>query len=851
MLKRNLWKLTLSLAIVLWAVSSLLPLNDRPFEEYVVDEATGEQVEFSALIREATGRIESGQAPSLFVALKQIGTERDVDLAKFFPHLDLGDVRNIERRNAILLDHLLKESKGRLQLGLDLRGGVAFTLEVDEAALAEVPVEAREEKLTKAIEIIGDRINGLGVAEPIIRPVGDNRIEVQLPNVNTRDNPEVVDSVKRPARLDFRLVHPTLSPAMVPPGDVPPGYEIMTLENENRVTGAIETQELFVKRIPEMTGQGVADAFATVDEFGRFRIILQFTDEGAEDFARVTGAIAQESQRTGQVGFLAIVLDGKLYSAPSVRAAIPGGTAEISGSFSQREAFELANVLNNPLDLPLQVVNQYEVGPSLAADAVASGWLAFIIGVSLTAGFIVLFYTTGGLLAVFAMTVNVVIILGVMASIGATLSMPGIAGIVLTIGMSVDSNILIFERIREELRLGKSLSTALDAGFDKAFSAILDGNVTTLITAGIMILLGTGPVKGFGVTLAIGIFSTMFAALVISRMLLDWMINGMGVTRIRMISILNNTNYDFLKYARPAFIGSWLVVLIGVAAVIYKGGDVYGIDFTGGDEVSLQFNERIDLGEIRTVAASVGLDDLNIAYTQQIGGDAELLRLTTPFDQAGLLVAALQEAHPEAGFVLAGENRIGPSVGEEIQSNAIWAIFWSLLLVMAYIAFRFEFGYGIGAVVSTVHDVIITIGIFVLLGRQFNASMVAAILLIMGYSINDTIVIFDRIREELRLNPSGTLRAIVNRSLNLTLARTFVTGGTTFLTAIVLFLVAGGEVNDIALTLIIGVIVGTFSSLFIACPVFYWWHKGDRKHVEKHQDVAPTYEWTGASKASQ
>ncbi len=850
MFKRNLWKLTLSLAIVLWAVSSLVPLQDRPFDEYIKAEVSARPAEFNSLLKDAEDLHAARQAPSVFMALKTLAQERKIDLATYFPHLDLGDVRNLEKRNAILLDHLLKQSKGSLQLGLDLKGGVAFTLEVDPQALADVPVEARQEKLAKAIEIIGDRINGLGVAEPIIRAVGDSRIEVQLPGVNTKDNPEVVDSVKKPARLDFRLVHPTLRPGMVPPGQIPPGYEIMVLEDEAR-TGEVVSYEYFVKRIPEMTGESIADAYPATDELGRFRVVLRFTSEGARRFAEVTGMIAAEGQRAGREGQLAIVLDGKLYSAPTVRQQIIGDSAEITGRFTQREAEELANVLNNPLDLPLQIVEQYEVGPSLAADAVASGRLAFLIGVSLTALFIVGFYTTGGLLAVIAMSINVLVILGVMASIGATLSMPGIAGIVLTIGMSVDSNILIFERMREELKLGKSLPTALEAGFEKAFSAILDGNLTTLITAGIMIALGTGPVKGFGVTLAIGIFSTMFAALVISRLFLDWAINGVGVKRIRMMSILNNTNYDFLKYARPAFIGSWLVVAIGLGVVVYKGKEVYGIDFTGGDQVSLAFEKKVDLAEIRQIAADAGVTDLNISYTQQVGSDEEVLRLTTPFDLADPLVSALQAARPDAGFDLVGESRIGPSVGAEIQSNAAWAVFWSLLLILVYVAFRFEFGYGIGAVVSTIHDVVITIGIFVLLGRQFNASMVAAILLIMGYSINDTIVIFDRIREELKLNPNGTLRELINRSLNLTLARTFVTGGTTFITAIVLFTVAGGEVNDIALTLIIGVITGTFSSLFIACPVFYWWHKGDRKHVEKHHDVAPTYEWTGASKASQ
>ncbi len=853
MIKRNLWKLVLSFAIVAWAVATLYPLNDRPFAEYAKASSTAKSAEFAALIKEATDRTSaqsaSGQAPSVFVALKQIARERKLDLAQFFPDINLGDVKNLEKRNALLMDELLRLSKGKLQLGLDLKGGVAFTLEVDEAAAAAATSEGeREEKLAKAIDIIGNRINAFGVAEPIIRPVGKNRIEVQLPSISTKDNPEVVNAVKKPARLDFRLVHPFAMPGQVQ--DAPAGYEVMTLENELR-DGQIYSQDLFVKQIPEMTGEGVDTAYPTMDEYGRFKIILRFTADGKKSFAAVTGAIAENNQRTGRVGQLAIVLDGKLYSAPTVREEINSDSAEISGSFTQREAFDLANVLNNPLDLPLQVKEQFEVTPTLADDAISSGRLAFIISTLLTIGFVVFFYTVGGFVAAVGMSINVLVTLGVMSEFGATLSLPGIAGIVLTLAMSVDSNILIFERMREELALGKSLPTSLEAGFEKAWSAIIDSNLTTLIVAAIMIALGNGPVKGFGMTLAIGIFTTMFAAVVVSKLLLEALILPGTIKKLPMFSVLQNTKVDFLKYAKPAFIGSWVVVLIGVVVVAYKGREIYGIDFTGGDSVSLTFVQRIDSGVLRKTADEAGFRNSSFAYVTPIGTDVSTLKVTADFDKGKDLVTALQKALPQAKFEFAGESRIGPSVGEEIQWNALLSVFWALVLIGVYVAFRFEIGYGMGAVISTIHDLLMTIGLFVLFGRQFNASMVAAILLIAGYSINDTIVVFDRIREELRLNPTLSLTNVINRALNLTLSRTIITGGTTLLTAITLLVVTSGEVNDIAFTLLIGVITGTFSSLFIASPIFYWWHKGDRKHVEKHQDVKPTYEWTGASKASE
>lgn len=851
MLKRNLWKLALSFVIVLWAVLSLVPLTDRDVTSYISGQVETKETEFQGLLKKAVARFEEKKAPSVFIALRDIANEQRVDLARdYFPAVKMDpSLTNVGKRNNALLNHLLAESKGKLQLGLDLKGGVAVTLAVDDKDAANLGETEKAEKLNKAIEIIGQRVDGFGIAEPIIRAVGANRIEVQMPGINTRDNPEVLESIKKPARLSFHLVHPTRDPATAAPGDVPVGYEVKTQDYETR-EGRVVTREYFIKRVWEMDGRNVSDAYATMDEFGRYRVIIKFNQDGGREFAETTRRVAQLGRENGVEALLAIVLDGRLYSAPRVKEEISGGSAEITGDFSALEAQELANVLNNPLDVSLKVEEQYEVGPSLAADSVQSGKLAFIIGTACTALFIVGFYTSGGLLAVLAMALNVLIILGVMASIGATLSMPGIAGIVLTIGMSVDSNILIFERMREELKLGKSLSSALDAGFNKAFSAILDGNLTTLITAAIMIWLGTGPVKGFGITLAIGIFSTMFAALVISRVFLDVAINGGLVKKMPMFSILENTRYDFLKYARPAFIVSWLVVIIGAVTVIKKGDAIYGIDFTGGDQISLSFEKKLPVEEVRKVAAGLGVKELNVSYTRAIGADQEILRLVTDFDQAKPLVAGLQAAHPEAGFVLVGESRIGASVGEEIRNNAGWAIFWSLVLILVYVAFRFEIGYGIGAVVSTLHDVLMTIGVFVLLGREFNASMVAAILLIVGYSINDTIVVFDRIREELRLDPHTKLRELINRSLNLTLSRTIITGGTTFLTAIVLATVAGGEINDLAVTLIIGVITGTFSSLFIASPIFYWWHKGDRAHVEKSHDVKPLYDWDVGAKVS-
>ena len=848
MLKRNLWKLTLSFAIGLWAVWTLLPLNDRPFPEYAKSQAHAKTAEFAALLKEASARTASKQAPSDFVALKQIAKETKNDLSQYYPNLDLGDVKNIERKNNILLDHLLKESKARLQLGLDLKGGVAFTLEADEKSLAELPEYQRKEKLSKAIQIITDRVNGLGVAEPLIRPIGANRIEVQLPGVNTKDNPEVVDSVKKPARLDFCLVHPTLEPKAGV--ETPPGYEILSLEHEGR-TGEIAVEEVFVKQRPEMSGDVLEGAHARPDQYGKPEIILSFTSDGKKRFAEVTRDIAQNNQRSGHTGRLAIILDGKLYSAPTVREEINSSTAQITGTFTDRQALELANVLNNPLDVPLQVKEQYEVGPSLAEGAIASGKTATYVGIGLVAAFMIGYYSLAGLIAVISVTLNIVIVLGVLAMLGATLTMPGIAGIVLTVGMAVDAHILIFERMREELALGKTLVNAFHAGHDKAFTTIVDANLTTFITSGLMIVFGTGPVKGFGITITIGIFSTMFTALIVSQMLLEFVIFTGFMKRMIMLNLLGSPKWDFVKRGRVFFIASWVIVLVGVIGVVVKGHKIYGIDFAGGDVVNMSFTQKIDTDKLQSVTDKAKLGEIMAAYQIPIGTGMEVLNIQTENGKADQVVDAVTKAFPDAGLKVVGKSTIGPSIGKEIQWNALMSIGLAILGIMIYVAFRFEIGYGIGAVVSTVHDVLMTVGIFVLAGRQFTAPMVGAILLIVGYSINDTIVVFDRIREELKNNPNLKLSEVINLATSRVFARSILTSLTTFLAALALYIFGGGVINDLAFTFLVGIVTGTFSSIFIASPIFYWYHKGDRTHVEKHQDVKPTYEWTGSSKASE
>jgi len=836
-----LWKFLLTAAIIFWCVMSITPLQDRPFEDYIVGQVTAEQAEFADVLQRAEARVEAGDSPTLFIGLRDLGVQEEIDYAKFFPQINVADISNQNKRNDILLKHILQTAQSQLRLGLDLKGGVGVTLMIDDSAQEGLSTAEQAEQLQNAIEIMAERLDGMGVAEPVIRARGNDAIEIQLAGLSTKDNPEVIESVKKPARLEFRMVHPDLTPDTTPTNRYPVGYEVLTEDIEDRRSGESFVRRHFVKLIPEATGEIVEDAFASQTQSGGFQINLVMTGEGSDIFRQVTERMVGEP--------LAIVLDGKLYSAPTIQAVL-SKNAQITGSFSQREAIELSNVLNNPLAVELRVDEMYEVGPTMAEGARESSVNAAQWGAILVIAFMILYYFLGGLVAVLSAIVNVIIVLGVLASLGATLTLPGVAALVLTLGMGVDANILIFERLREELRAGKSIKNATAGAFDKVTSTIVDANVTTLITASILIWLGTGPVKGFGITLAIGICASIFCALVVTRFIIDFLVHRVGVSKILGLDLFPEQKLDFFQFRKPAFIASWLLVLAGAISVVVHHDNILGKDFTGGDEMTVNYSQQLDADDIMRVVEEQELGDVTVLYQSLIGEDREVLKIQTPFDQARPTLEILQAAFPNAGLEEAGINQIGASVSKNIQWNALISVICALGGILLYVALRFEVGYGVGAVVATIHDVLMTIGIFVLFGEmglfvsgQFTAPMLAAILMIVGYSINDTIVVFDRIREELELNPGTDLRSIINLAISRVFSRSLLTSITTLLAATSLYIFGAGVINDFAFVFIIGIITGTFSSIFIASPVFFWWHKGDRRHVEERQLTPKRYEW--------
>ncbi|MBI2946832.1 MAG: protein translocase subunit SecD, partial [Verrucomicrobia bacterium] len=763
--------------------------------------------------------------------VEAVGTN---DLTRYFPGIKIKDEPNPNR--AILLQ-LQRNSAGRIKLGLDLQGGTSLLVALDTSKLdtnKTAHAEGRELVLSQAVEVLRRRVDRLGVTEPILTPVGEDRIEIQLPGLSEAEKETARNTLKKVAFLEFRLVHER-SAEQLAQGLIDPGYEVKTIKQRAGREDQQEVQRYVVKRRAEqgLTGNYIVRAGVEPDPLtNEPEVTMRFNSEGAVLFEKIT------KENVGRQ--LAIVLDGELYSAPVIRGPIAGGNAVIEGRFTVKEAYELAYVLENPLQVPVSILQEYSVEPSLGKDSIESGVRASLIGTILVSAFMLVYYLFAGLVANVALLLNIIILVGVMCSIDTTLTLPGIAGIVLTIGMAVDANVLIFERMREESAAGKSIRGALAAGYDKAFGTILDSNLTTLISAVILIFLGTGPVKGFGVTLAVGISVSMFTALVVTRLIFDWLLSKGWLKSVPMLQFVKETHIDFLNWAKPAFVASWLLIAVGVAWGIYRGRDTLGVDFAGGDRVTLAFAKKIEVEQVRDALSKAGIGESFIQYQKDLSGlvASEVIQITTPFGKGTNVVDALNQNFNDAKFEKKGEYNVGPTVGAKILRTALLSTFLALFGILVYVAFRYEFSFAWGAIIAIIHDVFMTTGWFCLTGREFSAPMVAAILTIIGFSINDTIVIFDRIREDLKLGIRGTFKDVINTAVNQTLSRTIITSGTVLLATLSLYVFGGPVINDFAFTFLVGILTGTYSTIYIASAFVLWWHKGERPAIGPGSQVA-------------
>jgi SecD/SecF fusion protein len=807
--RNNFWRFILVLLVVLWSLYEMYPPSPRDLVKHFRERAIHTDANFVA-VNDKVQALQKAMPEKPYDNLRDaVGTN---DLNRYFPFFE---AKNENNPNTYILNRLQRECAGRIRLGLDLQGGTSFLVRMNTNDLSQ-PTEASG-ALSEAVEVLRKRVDKFGVAEPVIQPEGTDRILVQLPGLSADDQERAKISIQKAAFLEFRIVHQN-SDEDIRDGVVQPGYEILRRKQRNR-DGKEFTEVVEVKKKPEMTGSGIKNAMVARGTLGEPEIHFTLDDAGAKRFGDIT------RENVGRR--LAIILDGELYSAPVIQSPIETGSGQITGHFDQKEAFELANVLQNPLKTSLTNEASRVVAPTLGKATIRNGINASIYGTLAVAGFMLVYYLAAGMVANIALMANIIILLGVMCAIGTTLTLPGIAGIVLTVGMAVDANVLIYERIREESAKGKSLRGAIQAGYSRAFGTIFDSHVTTLISSIILIWMGTGSIKGFGVALTIGVLASLFTALVITRMIFDFLIDREWLKAVKMLHIIKATSLNFMKLAKPAFAISWLLILIGIGYGFYRGKSMFGRDFVGGDTATFKFVDKVPDDKIRSALSSAGVKDTLIQYQKDLTTGMELLRVDSSAGDGEKVASVLKEI-PGGKFQPISQDHVGATVGKEIQKSAIIASLLSLFGILIYVAFRYEFSFAIGAVVAVIHDVLMTIGWYCLSGREFNATTVAAILTIIGFSINDTIVIFDRIREDLKLGVRGTFKEVINQALNQTLSRTIITSGTVFLATMSLYLFGGGEINDFAFTFLVGILTGTYSSIYIASALVLWLHHGHR-----------------------
>ena len=687
----------------------------------------------------------------------------------------------------------------RINLGLDLQGGMYLILRVDTAQIEE---KARPDAVERALEVVRNRIDEFGVKEPMVQIQGIDQIVVQLPGMT--DRKRALELIGRTAMLEFKLVSSdtkAISDALA--GNVAEGMELKEIEGE----------KLLLHKKANLTGEYLDTADVKFDEgsFGQPIVAMKLKGDGINKFAQVT------KNNVGQR--LAIVLDGKIYSAPRINEAIPSGEAVITGRFTPDEAKDLAIVLRSgALPAPLVVEEERTVGPLLGQDSIRKGVFASLVGALMVFVFMVFYYGPVGLIADFALLLNILIIMGGMALFHGTLTLPGIAGILLTIGMAVDANVLINERMREEIKLGKPIRTVVANGYDRAFSAIFDSNLTTLIAAFFLFQFGTGPIRGFAVTLTIGLLASLFTAIVVTRVIFDYLLMNNKLKTLNFRSFIKKeTHIDFISKRWFCYVLSGLIFIVGSAAIISKKSAAYGVEFSGGQLQEYVFQKPISIEALRNSLKAAGKADVSI---QQVKENPRQVIIRSPSESAEVVQGEFIKNFPNDKFEVMRIEKIGPTVGRDLKKKALSAIIYSLLGILVYVGIRFKhFDFAVGGVFAILHDVILTAGFLVFMGRQIDLLIVTALLTIAGYSINDTIVIYDRVRELMRVKFKVTLKDVINLAVNQTLARTILTSFATLLVVAAMFFWGGEILNSFALALLFGFIIGCYSTVFIASPI--------------------------------
>ena len=751
-----------------------------------------------------------------------------------------------------------------IKKGIELRGGVAISLRLKPAEEGGTISEFARDK---AIEVLERRLDDGGTKELLIAPQGEDRVFIQMPAVGEAEVADIIKKVTKAAKLEFSLVHEESNVPRGPNGEtladlrtsnqeIVPGWRALPNADAEGVKKG-EPKNYLVRKTSDMTEFGVTKARAVLNPEG-WAILVDFDKTGTDQFAE----LSKNHRR-----LMAIIMDGEVLSAPAFNEPKPiYGTVRITGSFDRESAIALASALENPLQNEVEILSQNTISPTMGEETVKQGITAGVAGLLLTLFFIVIYYRFGGLLALVGLAVNIALIFGSMAMFELTLTLPGIAGIILTIGIAIDANVLIYERLREEMAAGKSLPSAVKTAYEKAFSAIIDANITTLITAIILFIVAMGTVKGFAVTLTVGILTSLFSALVVTRVCFGWTVDTGKITKMSFWNLIPDKQINFLSKRKVCAIVSILAVIAAIIIVPMK--DPRGVDLKGGHLIVVRASNDITAAQVEESLSDLDLGGKVVVQEQTpLGSDEEFISIRAPENKkatetTGVTPAAESEKlavkteadaeedttkvhNPTAEIIIAElvkdlkinktdteTESVGSLIGGETLKKSIWALGLGMVAILLYVTVRFEFAFALGAIVALLHDLIIALGIVTLFDREVSLITVGAFLTIAGYSINDTIVVFDRVREGLKTK-RGDVGDVMNYCLNATLARTLLTSITTMITVITLLLFGGPALNNFAFTIMIGVLVGTYSSIFIASPIVLWWIRKTKTNLRR------------------
>ncbi|MFC5050001.1 protein translocase subunit SecD [Rubritalea spongiae] len=727
--------------------------------------------------------------------------------------------------------------------GIEIVGGSAFIVEVqpnvDQDTQEVIPLTPSAMDTAKTI--LEKRLNEAGTLDAPVTVQG-NRIEIQIPKIDPADAAALKKILTTTAKLTIHERHPQSDQLarLVHEGEEHiPGYRAYPQELKDPDTGEILGERyVLVKRKPALTGKEVAAAYP--DRQTNTQVQIELTSTGARQMETFTRSL------TAGQDFIVSILDGKVINSAVLNAEVLSKRFVISGLDNIEECEELSKGLSNPMENDIEVIDERTISATLGEATVKQGINAGLAGLALTVVFVLLYYRFSGIVAIIGLALNILILFGAMALFGASFTLPGIAGIILTIGVAVDANVLIYERMREELATGKSVHAAIKAAYDKAFSAIFDANITTLLTALILFWKATGSVKGFAVTLTIGILGTLLAALLCTRVMFAWSEDTGVLKKVKFMNLIPERTFNFIGKRKIAFVLSGVLIAGGIAETMIEGDKRLGIDFVGGSVV------RYEIPEGQNVTRQQAQEILNKvettkAVSAQIEQPAEgnaFLTVKSSREDKEACEAAIRANIPGFGekkthestiaenidgdgtewVVEASVSAVSPTLGGEFLGNAVWALGLGIFCVLIYITLRYEFAFALGAFLALAHDILITLGILVLSGQEFSLIHVGAFLTIAGYSINDTIVVFDRLRENLKTK-RGDIRDVMNDAISTTLSRTIITSVTTFVSVLVLFIFGGASLKAFSFTIMIGVIVGTYSSIFIASPIVYIYSK--------------------------